>query len=250
MGLLTKLIDIIYPPRCPVCEAFLLDAYDEEEETGLLCHTCLSDLRRITSPLCPICCTPFSSGKHEDHVCEDCLRNRPIYDAAYAPYIYAGALMAAIHRFKYGQRRYLENFLGPLLAESVDTWFGQLENLLIIPVPLHPRRLRERGFNQSLLLARHVAERLNAELDFLSLKRIRYTSPQSTLKKKARRKNVKGAFMVTDPGIIDERVVFLVDDVATTGSTLNECAWVLKKAGCEDVYGLVLARTGGQQGIR
>ncbi len=243
MNLINKLIDIIYPPRCPVCDAFLLDEY-EEKETGCICHSCLSDLREITSPLCPICCTPFSFSPEGDHLCEDCLRKRPIYEAAYAPYLYEGGLMDAIHRFKYGQRRVLASVLGPLLAESVDTWFGQWENLLTMPVPLHPRRLRERGFNQSLLLARHVAEQLDTELDFLSLKRIRYTSPQTALKKEARRKNVRGAFEVADPGVVEERVVLLVDDVATTGNTLNECARVLKKAGCEKVFGLVLARTG------
>ena len=114
-----------------------------------------------------------------------------------------------------------------------------------MPVPLHPRRLRERGFNQSLLLARHLATRLNLDLDFLSLRRIRYTQPQTGLKKDERRKNVKKAFGLLDPKVVKGRTVVLVDDVTTTGNTLNECARMLKRAGAKEIYGAVLARTAG-----
>ena len=113
-----------------------------------------------------------------------------------------------------------------------------------MPVPLHLKRLRQRGFNQSLLLARHVADRLQCELDFLSLRRVRYTLPQTGLGKDERRKNVRGAFHLKDPEIVKGKTVLLVDDVATTGNTLNECSRVLKKAGCNEVFCLVLARAG------
>jgi ComF family protein len=114
--------------------------------------------------------------------------------------------------------------------------------MLVIPVPLHPRRLRERGFNQSLLLARHVARALGAELDFMSLRRERYTLPQTGLTREARRKNVRRAFRVIAKAPVRKREVLLIDDVATTGNTLDECARVLRKAGCDRVVCLVLAR--------
>ena len=114
-----------------------------------------------------------------------------------------------------------------------------------MPVPLHPKKLRERGFNQSLLLARHIAAQLDVELDFLSLRRIRYTQPQTGLKRDERRKNVRKAFGLKDPKAVRGRTVLLVDDVTTTGNTLNECARLLKRSGAEDVYSAVLARTAG-----
>jgi ComF family protein len=234
MNLFNTFIDLIYPPRCPICHAF----------SGLpLCQPCLDSLSVITSPLCPICGRPFTSGIEGDHVCEDCLRKRPFFDKAAAPYLYEGDLMTAIHEFKYGGKAYMVSALGPLLASFAREWLKERDDLTLMPVPLHPKRLRERGFNQSLLLARHVAPRLNAKLDFLTLRRTRYTKPQTGLKRGERRKNVRRAFELRDPKALREKVIVLVDDVATTGSTLNECARVLKKSGCKEVYGLVLART-------
>jgi ComF family protein len=115
--------------------------------------------------------------------------------------------------------------------------------MLVIPVPLHPKRLRQRSFNQSLLLARPVAAGLNVDLDYLSLRRIRFTQPQANLTSDERKKNVRRAFGVMEPNGLEGRKVLLVDDVATTGSTLNECARVLKKAGVKEVFCLTIART-------
>jgi ComF family protein len=172
------------------------------------------------------------------------LRKRPFYEAAAAPYLYEGSLMTAIHHYKYGPKSSLASSLGPLLARFAEGWIKNSDGLLTMPVPLHPKRLRERGFNQSLLLARHVAGRLQSELDFLSLRRVRYTLPQTGLGKDERRKNVRGAFELREPEMVKGKTILLVDDVSTTGNTLNECARVLKKAGCKKVLCLVLARAG------
>ncbi len=152
--------------------------------------------------------------------------------------------MKAIHLFKYGSKILLGESLGPLLARFAETRILDTGHLLTMPVPLHPRRLRERGFNQSLVLARHVAGHLQTELDFLSLRRIKYTLPQTGLGKKDRQKNVRQAFGVTDHEAIKGKTILLVDDVSTTGNTLNECAKVLRKSGCKRVLCLVLARAG------
>jgi len=111
-----------------------------------------------------------------------------------------------------------------------------------MPVPLHPKRLRERGFNQSLLLARQVAHRLNGELDFSSLVRPKYTTPQTTLSKKERQKNVQNAFRLKAPDVVSKKNILLVDDVATTGNTLNECARVLTLGGAKAVFCVTLAK--------
>jgi len=195
--------------------------------------------------MCTICGTPFVSETQEDHLCEDCLRKRPFYEATRAPYYYRGSIMTAIHRFKYGPKSLLGDSLGPLLARFAETWLHGSRNILTMPVPLHPKRLRQRGFNQSLFLARHVAKRLHTELDFISLRRVRYTSPQTGLKKEERRKNVHGAFQLNNPENVKGKTVLLIDDVATTGNTLNECARILRKSGSDKVLGLVMARAGG-----
>jgi ComF family protein len=208
-----------------------------------ICEGCFSSFIRITSPLCPVCGRPFAAGAESDHVCEDCLRKRPFFEKARAPYLYEGSLLKAIHEFKYAEKTYLAKPLGLLLSSFAKTWLRGRRNLLVIPVPLHPKRLRERGFNQSLLLAKRVAMTLDARLDFSSLKRIRYTQPQTGLGSEERRKNVRRAFTVLNRDAVKGRAVVLVDDVATTGSTLNECARTLRRAGCRQVFCLALART-------
>jgi ComF family protein len=244
MKVLKSLIDLIYPPRCLICQAFLTDEGAVHTGQSLpFCHTCFKDFTEIKSPICPLCGRPFPEGIEQDHVCEDCIRKRPFYDLTRAPYLYEGALMTAIHELKYAQRSHLANSLGFLLASFAQNWIGELKGYVIMPVPLHPRRLRARGFNQSLLLARGVASKTGADLDFLSLRRTRFTKPQTELSSEERKKNVRKAFAVVKPEAVKGRTVLLVDDVATTGSTLNECAKALKRAGAESVLCLVLART-------
>ena len=235
MNIFNQFIDIIYPPRCHICKKFL--------KTPSFCQQCFDGFSKITSPLCPICGRPFVSGVDYDHVCEDCLRKRPFYNRATAPYLYDGGLMKAIHQFKYEEKSYLANSLGPLLASFAKERLKEMDDCLVMPVPLHPKRLRERGFNQSLLLARYIADLSGTELDFLSLRRIRYTRPQTGLQRDERRKNVRRAFELKNPHLAKGRTVILVDDVATTGNTLNECARALKRSGAEKVFCMVLART-------
>jgi ComF family protein len=240
-----QLADIIYPPRCAVCSRFLWKG-PLVRETGspFFCPDCMADFHYVASPLCTICGQPFSSEVTEDHLCEDCLRNRPFYEAAWAPYRYEGAILDGICRLKYGSKSFLADAFGPHLARFAEKRLDGSGPVLIMPVPLHPKRLRERGFNQSLLLARHVAGRLHGDLDFLSLVRVRYTRPQASLAKRERQGNVRGAFELKNQGAVKGKTILLVDDVVTTGNTLNECARMLKKGGAEKVFGLSLARAG------
>ncbi len=242
MNILRNLIDIIYPPRCHICRDFLLKDISENDAI-YFCQACSADFKRMVSPLCTVCSAPLDRSQ-EDHLCEDCLRKRPHYEKIYACYLYDGVIMDAIHQFKYGSKSFLGESLGLLFAQFVEDRIQRTDDLLTIPVPLHPKRLRERGFNQSLLLARNIALKMGSELDFLSLRRVKYTTPQTGLGKNERRKNVLNAFQVVDPGAVEGRTVLLVDDVATTGNTLNECARILRKSGCRNVYGLVLAKAG------
>ena len=237
-------MDIIYPPRCGVCASFLWEAPLKGNATALaICHSCLAGFNPLSSPLCSLCGAPFSSEVSEDHPCEDCLRNPPAYDAAGAPYLYEGSLLEAIHHLKYHGKTSLARSLGPLLGEFTQDWLGdESTNVLVVPVPLHPVKLRERGYNQSLLLAGYIAKKLRAELDFLSLRRNKKTLPQAGLGKKQRQQNVRDAFKLENANRIKGRDVLLVDDVSTTGNTLNACSKIMRKGGVRTIYCVTLAR--------
>ena len=244
MKILRQILDIIYPPRCGVCGTFLWEAPLKGNTRALsLCHSCLAGFHPLSSPLCSLCGAPFSSEVLEDHPCEDCLRNPPAYAAAGAPYLYEGSLLEAIHHLKYHGKTSLAKSLGPLLGRFAQDWLGEVSaGFLVIPVPLHPEKLRERGYNQSLLLARHTAEKLRAELDYLSLRKIKKTIPQTGLGKKQRQQNVKNAFKLENENRIRERNILLVDDVSTTGNTLNACSKILRKGGANRIFCVTLAR--------
>lgn len=153
--------------------------------------------------------------------------------------VYEGNLLKAIHLFKYGGKINIARLLGRMLA-SYPLDFSIYD--LLIPVPLHIKRLKERGFNQAVLLSKEIKRAHSIPIEMFGLKRIRATRPQVLLKEKERMLNVKGAFAVKNPANIKGRKVLLIDDVFTTGATVNECAKVLKKAGAERIDVLTLAR--------
>ena len=238
-----QLAQIIYPPQCTICGNFLWEApFVEGDFPYSICNNCISGFSLIEAPFCTICGMPFPSEQIENHPCEDCLRTKPFFQGAHAPYRYEGPILEAVLRLKYGKKTFVADSVGPLLAEFVKTRFKNLSSFLIMPVPLHPKRLRKRGFNQSLLLAKHIASRLNGELEFLSLIRTKHTIPQTTLSKRERQKNVKNAFHLKTPETVRKRTILLVDDVATTGNTLNECARILTSGGAETVFCVTLAK--------
>jgi ComF family protein len=241
MSFLSYLVDIIYPLRCHLCGRFF-PPHEDRPPPKQLCSDCRTALSPVTHPMCTICGLPFAPLTGRDHVCENCLRKTPWFDLARAPYLYTGRLMEAIHRFKYKSETHLISSLGPLLSTFAREWIHDFADLLTIPVPLHKRRLRARGFNQSLFLARVISRELATPLDYLSLIRTRHTRAQAGLSKEERRKNVRNAFSVLNSEIIEDKEILLVDDVFTTGHTLNECARTLKKSGARAVICLTLAR--------
>jgi len=243
VNLLNQLAQIIYPPRCIICTDFLWRApFDAGDIVNSICPSCLQGFSTIEAPFCSICGMPFISDAIENHPCEDCLRTTPYFQAAYSPYRYEGPILEAIHRLKYGGKTFVADAMGPYLAEFAKMRFMLGKSCTIVPVPLHPKRLRERGFNQSLLLAKAVAMKLNGKLDFLSLIRSKETIPQTTLSRTERKKNVQNAFVLKNPAGVLKKNILLVDDVSTTGNTLNECAKVLTRGGADAVFCVTLAR--------
>jgi ComF family protein len=235
--ILTGIADLIFPPRCITCDATL-------DEQGLLpfCLHCWAAITFIRSPLCPRCGVPFPSTEEEDHLCGECLMTVRPYALARSVGRYEATLLRAIHLFKYRGRIEIGRTLGRIMADFAAGMWNMDVFSLVVPVPLHRKRLRERGFNQAVILAREIATRFTLPLDFMTLRRESFTQPQVDLGREDRKKNVSGAFGVRTPEKISGRKILLVDDVYTTGSTLTECAAVLMQARAEAVAVLTLAR--------
>lgn len=231
-----SILNIFFPPVCPLCEK------DVRPTGAPLCGACHGELcsMLIKSPLCNVCGITFVSRASEDHTCGECLLDRPSFIAARSVFAYDGAVMDAIHRFKYSGRVILGPPLGRMFKHMPEGLPSSAD--LVMPVPLHKKRLRMRGFNQSLLLAKEAARIFSARLDYMNLRRVRHTGQQTDLTAQERKKNVSGAFAVERPEGLNGKKVVLVDDVYTTGATIKECAKTLKKAGAE-VWALTLART-------
>lgn len=227
-----------WPPSCAVC-----GSNPCEDRGGRLCRGCARSLSYLSPPYCPVCGRPFPKGTSPVRdACGFCLQYRPHFDAARARCLYKGTMSHAIKEFKFNSRRHYRALLEEIILEAAAELPDIGEAALVVPVPLHPSRLRERGFNQAVDLARPVARSAGAELAIGCLVRRRATKPQYGLTIKQRRRNVKGAFQATDPFRVRGKTVVLVDDIITTGATVEECSRVLKKAGAEKVLVAALAR--------
>jgi ComF family protein len=175
-------------------------------------------------------------------VCFSCREDPPFFDRARSAFILEESGRQFVWQFKYHQCPYLSAPAVRWLKEAGDRFYRWLDYDCIVPVPLHPRKKRERGFNQSKLLARGLSRRSGVSLPGKKLLRHRYTRTQTRLKLRERIRNVQGAFRVVDQGWLREKSILLVDDVYTTGATVNECARVLKEDGALRVDVLTLAR--------
>lgn len=201
--------------------------------SGSLCAGCRADLPWHRQPCCPQCATPTPAGQ----VCGRCLKRPPAYDRTVAALAYAYPLDRLIPRLKYHGRLAVVPLLGACLADAVA---GRPRPDRVLPMPLHPARIRTRGFNHATEIARDAARTLGLRLDTASCVRIRDTPPQQGLDHDARRRNVRGAFRCTDA--VDGLHVAIVDDVMTTGTTLDALAATLRRAGAREVSCWVVAR--------
>ena len=229
----TAALDLVFPPLCPVCDEMLGAGRRDP-----LCGACWEGLERIAPPWCRCCGAPLGI----EGLCGACRIRRPRFAYARAAALYGDLVREAIHAFKFGGRRGLANPLGDLLAGlGLSALPGAAPDVLV-PVPLHPRRARARGYNQALLLARRIERAWGVPVVANALLRAVPTLPQADLDAAARRRNVRDAFAVSRPERITGRHVVLVDDVLTTGATAGECARSLYRAGAAAVGVLTVAR--------
>ena len=202
--------------------------------TRPLCNACSFDLPWHRQPQCPQCAIPTPNGQ----ICGTCLKHPPAFDHTHAALTYAFPVDRLIPRLKYHAQLAIVPVLGDCLAQAVEQ---SPRPDRLIPMPLHATRIRDRGFNHATEIAREVAKRLDLPLDLASCQRIRDTPPQMGLKHDARRRNVRGAFSCS--GDVRGQRIALVDDVMTTGTSLDELAATLKRAGAREVSCWVAART-------
>ncbi len=250
-GLWQACLRAVFPPKCLICNTYyplqpsaceLASDPVSDPTAPHFCEPCRKGFTPIASPFCSRCGLPFVSREGDNHTCSECITERRYFRMARAFGVYDDSLMEAIHLLKYGRKISMSRPLGALARETFfQFWDGDAIDLLV-PVPLHVKRLRKRGFNQAHLLIRRWAKQEGIPFDGFTLSRSRWTAPQTELSRRERRKNIKGAFSVRHPERIKGRKIVLVDDVYTTGATVNECARVLMKAGAEFVDVLTLAR--------
>ncbi len=238
-GLPDLLGRILLPDRCHLCGEFL----DPEDAERFICPACRRKFSADGAPACTVCGRPFESEQGGDHPCGDCLTDPPPFAAARYVSAYEGEMARAIKELKYSGRVELARPLGRLLNERLAAEPFPPRFDVVIPVPLHPSKVRRRGFNQAALLAAQAADRGPVTVDVLA--RIRNTRSQAGLNKKERLANVKGAFRVRQGADLEGRSVLLIDDVLTTGATVFECARTLKRAKAAEVYVATLSRVVG-----
>jgi len=202
---------------------------------GPLCTYCESLLIPL-GPACTLCATPLPDASFTQ--CGFCIKHPPSLDKVFAPYRFEEPLRTLLHDFKYREKLYLGDFLAQKMLLSKPTFIP--ENTCFIPIPLHKKRLHQRGFNQAAILANNLAKKLGEPCLPHYIKKIRNTLPQAELEAKARRKNIRNSFKIKP---IPYQRVILIDDLITTGSTANELAYQLKLKGVKEVHLWCVAKT-------
>lgn len=226
-------IVFLYPAKCRVCEAFL-----EITSVPYICADCWHDIQFVEPPWCDICGTPDVRG-----LCDECATDPPRYGKLRSIAFYQTTLQQAIHLFKFEKKKVFAQHLIRLVNAHIPIDCCIADYDFIFPVPIHKKRLRERGFNQATLLAKGVAQTKGVPVLTNTLVRHKHTVAQSSLGMEARQHNITGAFEVPNPEVIRDKRILIVDDVFTTGATIREAVNELWKADPAEVDVLTLART-------
>jgi len=239
-GALDAVAAVVFAAPCRVCGETLLNA-----SRIPICTACLEGFERITGPVCLCCGRPFVSpvaAEAAQPLCRLCRTSFYAFERARSFARYDDALSEAISLLKYEEVTRLGDWFAARLAETMACGPGEWRADVVTPVPLHPERLRERGYNQAELIARPLAKRLGLRLDAHLLARTKPRPPRLLLSRRERWEAVRGAYATGEGREVDNLCVLLVDDVLTTGATLDSCARALKKAGAAAVLGLTVAR--------
>lgn len=234
---LGRAVDLVYPRNCQFCEIAL-----DETERGVICGLCLGKVKFIAPPRCERCSLPFTGALPDRFECGYCRDKEFAFDRAVCACRNEDLVLDAIHRFKYGQQmyfaRHLTDWLTGMTRRQVD--WSQVD--AIVPVPLHPRKKRHRGFNQAEVLADALGQAFHVRVQRRALRRVKDTVTQTALDADGRARNLRDAFAAGRGAALAGQRLVLVDDVFTTGATLDACAKVLRAAGAERITVATVAR--------
>jgi len=231
--MLEKILDFIYPRRCISCDQ-IISASKEH-----LCDNCKIFFKYIEEAMC-VCCGGLV--RQENVKCRDCIENDKLFTKNIPIFVYEDLVQDAIYRFKYGKKAHLGKGLGSIMAERLFQMPNFLENLdYIVPIPIHRNRMKTRGFNQAELLAKEISKVSGIPMGKNLIVRIRDTAPQSKVSFSGRKNNLKGALEVNKRYALENKSILLVDDIYTTGNTLNACCEVLYKVGVKEVRATTLS---------
>jgi len=228
----------LWPAACPLCNEI-----PDEPLSGSFCPRCSETFVAIREPFCLACGRRLNPGSNpRNKVCARCATEPHAFDLARSYGNYEGALSRGVIDFKFHRKRELLEVFSPMMSRTAAQAAKELRIDLVVPVPLHPARIKERGFNQAADLARAASAGTGRPLSHGIMQRVRNTGQQTGMTRAQRKRNVKGAFKVRRPDRVKNKNLLLVDDVMTTGATLDECARELKKAGAARVAAVTLAR--------
>ena len=234
------LISLLLAADCGVCQHPL-----EPSNITFVCIDCWSKIKWLKAPYCSKCSRPLSSTFKSipTFLCPECRRQNVYFNRAFIPTLYEGVMKKVIHLLKYNKKTGIMRTLEKIIRSYFNCLNSSFPCLdLVVPIPLHRKKLRERGFNQAELIAKVVAKHLQVRLTKGNLKRTKATITQTSLDREERRRNLREAFTVKNRDEFQAKNVLLVDDVYTTGTTIKEAAKVLKEAGVREVYVFALAR--------
>ncbi|MCX7872699.1 MAG: ComF family protein [Verrucomicrobiae bacterium] len=231
-------LSLVYPDICQIC-----GKRRATKSESYICRECCKDVKRIVSPVCKVCGRHFEGNITVEFTCEKCQNEKTYYNIARSAVKYNGTILKALCAYKYNRAMWFEPFLASMLIEKAKEEIDAENWDCIVPVPLHFARKNERGFNQAERLSLRLSQALNIPMNVSILKRVKYTETQTALERRKRGENVKNAFTLKKKSLnINNLRVILVDDVMTTGATVNECAKTLRKGGASAVFVLTLAR--------
>jgi ComF family protein len=228
-------VDLFLPPACLLCGQLLPPGFDPRE----FCAGCQATMPPLGRSHCSCCSQPFPASSSQ-HLCAICLQRPPAFSIVHAAFSYEERVKDAIHQLKYRNQVNLAQPLGKLLGKTLEVAEVSFKPDCIIPVPLHPGRLKKRGYNQALEISRPLARKMQVPIDTTLLQRTLKTPPQQGLTAAERRSNLRNAFIVTTT--TSARNILLVDDVMTTGETVRECSRVLMKNNIAEVQVAVIGR--------
>ncbi len=225
-SILHGVVDAVYPRTCPFCDKILPRGTD-------ICNDCNNKLKYVVEPRCKKCGKQLT--KEEQEYCYDCANHRHLYREGIAAFVYDEMVSKSIYRFKYYNRRTYAGMYARAIGERYGGHIARWQPDVFIPVPIHRDKLQKRGYNQAELIATELGRYLGIPVDGKYLRRIKRTRAQKELNRSERKKNLENAFKISS-NVVEYKKIVLVDDIYTTGSTLDECAKVLMAAGAQDVY--------------